>query len=517
MHEVPGVRILAADAVQIRARPLRTPQERVVVDEFAWLRVVAVPDGLGAQRTHHLRVAPDTPFTDIQVAAFDLERRIRLDRRDAGNVRPDERRGHELDDAADGDRDEGQDRELHRPRLERSVPRLAMCPRGLLHRRRLRFLLRDEHALARRPIEVVDGDHAAAQEERPADRAQRIHRRQPDDRLEEVRIPQRAVRREVLPHEALRDPGDVHRDGVEENPERGQPEVDVREAVRIDPGAVDARDDVVEHREGQAAVPGECPHVHVGDDVVRVVGDRVHVLERHHRPLERGHPVGRHAHDHELEDRVLAHAIPGAAERQQAVHHAAPRRRDEHDREHRAERLRPVRQRGVEQVVRAGPDVEEDERPEVDDRQPVREHRAIGDLGDEVIHHAQKWRRQEERDRVVAVPPLHQRVLHPGVHRVALEQADRQFERVDDVQQRDGDEGGEVEPDRHIQVTLAATQDRADHVPAEHDPHAGDEQVDRPLELGVFLARRDAERQRQRRQDDDELPAPEVNRAQRDR
>ena len=108
----------------------------------------------------------------------------------------------------------------------------------------------------------------------------------------------------------------------------------------------------------------------------------------------------------------------------------------------------------------------------MDDREPVREHRPIRGLRDEVIHHAEKRRRQEERDSVVAVPPLHERVLHAGIHRVALEQADRQLQRVDDVEQRDGDEGREIEPDRHIHVPLAALDDRAEHVPAEDDPDA---------------------------------------------
>ncbi len=252
----------------------------------------------------------------------------------------------------------------------------------------------------------------------------------------------------------------------------------------------------------------------VSDDVVGVVGERVDVLEREHRALERRHAVGGDADDHELQDRILADAIPGAAQRQQAVDHAAPRRRDQHHGEYGAERLRPVRQRRVEQVVRAGPDVEEDQRPEVHDRQPVGEHRPVRRLRDEVVHHAEERRGQEERHRVVPVPPLDQRVLHAGVHRVALEQADRQLERVDDVQQRDGDERRQVEPDRDVEVPLPPLGDGADQVDAERDPHRGDGQIDRPLELGVLLARREPEREGQGGGDDDQLPAPEMERAQ---
>ena len=176
--------------------------------------------------------------------------------------------------------------------------------------------------------------------------------------------------------------------------------------------------------------------------------------------------------------------------------------------------LRPIRQRGVEKVVWARPDVEEYQRPEMDDRQPVREHRPIGRLRDEVIHQPEKRRRQEEGDGVVAVPPLHQRILDAGIHRVALEEADRKLQRIDDVQQRDGDERGEVKPDRHVHVPLAAAQHGADQIPAETHPDGRDQDIDRPLELRIFLARGEAQRKRERGEHDDELPAPEVNRTQ---
>ena len=358
-------------------------------------------------------------------------------------------------------------------------------------------------------------DQRADQEDRAAADPQPVHRQDAHHRLEEVAVAQRAVGGELLPHQRLGDAGDVERNRVEQHAERQQPEVGVGEPHRVELRAVDARHDVVQHRERQAAVPAERADVDVGDDVVGVVRDRVDVLERHHRPLERRHAVGGHAHHHELQHRVLAHPVPGAAQRQQPVDHAAPGRRDQHEGEHRAERLRPVGQRRVQQVVRPGPDVDEDQRPEVDDRQPVREHRPAGGLRDEVVHDPEERRGQEERHGVVAVPPLHQRVLHARIQRVALEEADRQLERVDDVQQRDGDERGEVEPDRHVHVPLAPLVDGAEHVQAEHHPDQRDGDVDRPLEFGVLLAGGEAERQRQRRRDDDQLPAPEVDRAER--
>ncbi len=71
-------------------------------------------------------------------------------------------------------------------------------------------------------------------------------------------------------------------------------------------------------------------------------------------------------------------------------------------------------------MVRPSPDVKENQRPEVDDGKPIGVNRAIGCLRQEVVHQAQVWRRQEEGYRIVAVPPLHQRVLHSGINRVAF-------------------------------------------------------------------------------------------------
>ena len=70
-------------------------------------------------------------------------------------------------------------------------------------------------------------------------------------------------------------------------------------------------------------------------------------------------------------------------------------------------------ERGIQQVVRAGPDVEKDERPEMNDRQPVGLYTGrLRRFRQEVIHDAEDRRGEEEGDGVVPVPPLHQRILH---------------------------------------------------------------------------------------------------------
>ena len=160
--------------------------------------------------------------------------------------------------------------------------------------------------------------------------------------------------------------------------------------------------------------------------------------------------------DREAQPGVRPQLVPGAREGHQPVDHAAPGGHPEHDGKHHAERLRPVRQRGVVQVVRPGPDIEEDQRPEVHDRQPVGIDRPVRLLRDEVVHHAEEAGGQEEAHRVVAVPPLDHRILHAGGQAVGLADATphRQRQVVHDVQHGDGDDEGEEEPVRHVDMGL---------------------------------------------------------------
>ncbi len=63
----------------------------------------------------------------------------------------------------------------------------------------------------------------------------------------------------------------------------------------------------------------------------------------------------------------------------------------------------------------------------------------------------------------------------------------------------DGDDGGDVEPERHVEVPLAPLDQRPEEVDREDHPDDRDRDVDGPLELGVFLGLREAERQRDAR------------------
>jgi len=163
----------------------------------------------------------------------------------------------------------------------------------------------------------------------------------------------------------------------------------------------------------------------------------------------------------------------------------------------------------------ACPDVDEDQAPEVQYGQPIGEHRPVGRLGHEVVHDAEERGGEQEADRVVAVPPLHEGVLHPGVNGVAVEQARRHGQVVEHVQQGDGDKGRYVEPDGDVEVTLTTAGDGAEDVDAEDYPHHGDGDVDGPLQLGVLLALGNTRGKAHRCGDDDRLPAPEVQLRQR--
>ena len=113
------------------------------------------------------------------------------------------------------------------------------------------------------------------------------------------------------------------------------------------------------------------------------------------------------------------------------------------------------------------------------------------------------------------VPPLHEGILNAAVHAVALEQRDWQRQVVEDVQDRNGDDGRDVKPDRDVDVALTTLGDRAKEVDCEGHPNDGNRQIDRPFQLGVLFGLSDTERQRERCGDDDRLPTPEVELAQR--
>ena len=507
----------------------------MVVDELAGLRVLAVALGLGAERADHLRVAVHASLGDVEVAAHEFERRVRRDRGDPRDVALDREHGHDLEEARDADRDRGPDREGERQGLPVAVPahpredvelagdrqrRAGGDRRGLERRgrpsRRERRGLVHRHVVGLRRVppgeeEVHAADDRPEEVEASAEHPDPVERQQDGDRLDEVGVLEVALRIEGPPHESLRESRGVDRNDVEQDPDRAGPEVQVRPARLRERRLEEPRREPVQHAEGHEADPAQRARVHVGDRPVGVVAERVDGLHAEERALEGAHPVEGDAHHEELEDRIGRDAVPRAAQREEPVDHAAPGGHPEHHREEHAERRGPLRQRGVVQVVRPRPDVDEHQAPEVHDREPVAEHRLLRGLREEVVHEPQERRGEEERHRVVAVPPLHEGVLRAGVDRVAAEPARGHREVVEDVEDRDRDDRRDVEPQRDVEMPLAALDERPEEVHREDDPHQDDRDVEEPLELGVLLRLRDAEGQGQRRADDDQLPAPEVD------
>ena len=252
----------------------------------------------------------------------------------------------------------------------------------------------------------------------------------------------------------------------------------------------------------------------MADGPVRVVRQRVDGLDGHHRAFEGGHAVEGQGHDQEAQDGVFTQTVPCARQGHDAVDHAAPRRCEQDEREGHAQRLGPVGQGGVVQVVRTCPHVGEDQRPEVDDGQAVRVDGAADLLGHEVVHHAQEAGGQEEAHRIVAIPPLHHGVLHTAIDRVGLHEAGRNGDVVDDVQQRHGQDEAAVEPVGHVDVLDLALDDGAEEDDGEGHPDGSDQQVNGPFQLGVLLGLGVAQGQGDDGADDDGLPAPEGERGQ---
>src|SRR5450756_309252 len=146
-------------------------------------------------------------------------------------------------------------------------------------------------------------------------------------------------------------------------------------------------------------------------------------------------------------------------------------------------------------MMRAGPDVEEDQRPEVDDRQPVRIDRPIAALRNEIVHDGEEACSEEEADRVVAVPPLHHRILYARPDDVGLgrEQRYRHRRVIAEMQHRDGQNEGEIKPVGDIYMRLLAANDGAEEDQEISHPHDGQPEIGVPFRLGIFLRLSDAE------------------------
>src|SRR5471030_2777449 len=114
------------------------------------------------------------------------------------------------------------------------------------------------------------------------------------------------------------------------------------------------------------------------------------------------------------------------------------------------------------QMMRPGPDVEEDERPEMDDRQSVGIDRPLGPLRNEVVHDGKEAGGQEESDRVVSIPPLEHRILNTAPKDVRLRSEDRHWNGriISEMKDSDRDNEGKIKPVGNIDVRLLALDQR---------------------------------------------------------
>ena len=75
----------------------------------------------------------------------------------------------------------------------------------------------------------------------------------------------------------------------------------------------------------------------------------------------------------------------------------------------------------------------------MDHRQLVREDGRARRLGQVVVEQPEDRDREHQGHGIVAVPPLHDGVLHPGEDRIAAPESGRDGQRIDEVQQGDAD------------------------------------------------------------------------------
>ncbi len=249
--------------------------------------------------------------------------------------------------------------------------------------------------------------------------------------------------------------------------------------------------------------------MYVADGPVGVVRQRVDGLDGHHRAFEGGHAVEGQRHHQETQHRIGAQLMPGAGKGHHAVDHAAPAGREQDHRHRHAQALRPIRQCGVVQVMRAGPDVQGDDRPEMHDGQAIGIDRPLGLLRHEVIHDAEKAHREDEAHHTVPIPPLDHRVGGAGIDRVGLHQAHRHQRVVDHVHHAGDDDEGAEEPVAHVDVADLAIRDSAEEQVGIGQPDQGHPGGDRPFHLRVFLGGGVAQRVADHHGDARGLPGPE--------
>jgi hypothetical protein len=108
-----------------------------------------------------------------------------------------------------------------------------------------------------------------------------------------------------------------------------------------------------------------------------------------------------HAGHQELERYVVAQLMPLAFHRADEVVNHRPHRNQQHHRKHNRDRLQPLRNRPVNHVMRARPDIDKGQRPETDHRKFVAIERTVRGFRNEVIRDGESDWREDQADGVV--------------------------------------------------------------------------------------------------------------------
>ena len=251
--------------------------------------------------------------------------------------------------------------------------------------------------------------------------------------------------------------------------------------------AEQAGNHVVNGTDGYKAHPAQCTGVNVCNSPVSIVAQSVNRFDRHHRAFKRRHTVEGQRYDQEFQNRVGTQFVPCTRQSHDTVDHTAPRRCEQDQRQYHTQRLSPVRQCSVVQVVRTSPHISENQSPEVDNGQAVRVNRTACLFRYEIVHHTQEAGCQEKAHRIVAVPPLNHRINRTCVNRIRFHQTGRDADIVDDVQQRNGQDKAAVEPVGNVNMFDFTFGNRTEEYDGVGNPHQRNQNVDRPFQLSVFF------------------------------
>src|SRR3989304_3208337 len=102
------------------------------------------------------------------------------------------------------------------------------------------------------------------------------------------------------------------------------------------------------------------------------------------------------------------------------------------------------------------PDVEENERPEMQYRESIAIDGPVCSLWHIIVHQAQEWRGEKESHCIMPIPPLNESILDTGKNYVTFEETDWQTYRIYNIQERYRDNCRYVKPDRNVHMFFIA-------------------------------------------------------------